>query len=294
MNRYNAGTMAKSPTKLDETTITIVGIGLMGGSIACALKKRRFNGTVMGITRNPKRYKDKKVLKVFDFLESPEDAICRSSLVIFCTPVDFIAQGVLEAAPSCHSSTIMTDVGSVKGTICDDLENQLPENAHFIGSHPLAGSEKQGFEHADADLYQDKICIITPNENSPVDQTDRLKKFWEFIGMRVEVMSPQEHDQILARTSHLPHLLASVLTKTVLNEKTLDFAASGFRDSTRIAAGDADLWTSILLDNADAVLSGLEEYCDVLNEFQQTLHSRDAQALKKLLQNAKTTREQLG
>ncbi|VAX37756.1 hypothetical protein MNBD_PLANCTO02-435, partial [hydrothermal vent metagenome] len=222
----------------------------------------------------------------------------RSSLIIFCTPVNLIVEGVLSAAPYCASGTLMTDTGSVKGVICHHLKNQLPPNVHFIGSHPLAGSEKQGYENASADLYQNKVCIVTPEivtpeENAPSDQQQRLQQLWEFIGMKVSVMSPTEHDDIVARTSHLPHLLASAMVQTVLTDETVHFAASGFRDTTRIAAGDADLWTSILLDNADAVLDGLEKYCEVLKEFRRTLHNRDAQALKNLLQNAKTTREQL-
>ncbi len=285
--------------KLDEPTIAIVGVGLIGGSIATALKQSGYKGTIIGVGRNQQRLNTAVTANIIDEgITDLTKAASRSSLMIFCTPVNLIVEGVLSAAPHCASGTLMTDTGSVKGVICHHLKNKLPPNVHFIGSHPLAGSEKQGYENSSADLYQNKVCIvtpeiITPEENVPSDQQQRLQQLWEFIGMKVSVMSPTEHDNIVARTSHLPHLLASAMVQTVLTDETVHFAASGFRDTTRIAAGDADLWTSILLDNADAVLDGLEKYCEVLKEFRRTLHNRDAQALKNLLQNAKTTREQL-
>ena len=177
-------------------------------------------------------------------------------------------------------------------SICRELSSGLPDGVTFIGSHPLAGSEKQGFEHAVGGLFQNRICVITPDGSTPQAARDRLRRFWEYLGSKVVVLSAEEHDQALAQTSHVPHL-ASVAIALTLADANRRFAAGGFRDATRIAAGDPDLWAAILLSNADEVTAGVRALEERMTELRAAVERQDAAALKKLLQLAKTNREAL-
>ncbi len=271
----------------------IVGVGLIGGSLAAGLKKRGFRGSIQGIGRNAERLEQARDAGLIDSVSTDiAHAATECELLVFCTPVDHIIAGVKAAAASGAGGLLMTDAGSAKARICRELQGQLPHGQTFIGSHPLAGSEKQGFEHADADLYQDRVCVLTPVEDSPGDELSRLQQFWESLGMQVLEMSPEDHDRGLARTSHLPHVVASALAAQ-LTDRNRSLAATGFRDTTRIAGGDPDLWVAILLDNADEVLSSVDEFRTTMVEFRQALENRDAARLKKLLEVAKTRRDQL-
>lgn len=272
-------------------TVAIVGVGLIGGSIAAGLKKRGHSGAILGVGRDESRLDDARKAGLIDEgLSDIAKAASRADIVIFCTPVDMIADGVRSAADACRAGTLLTDAGSVKGTICRALDGKLSKNATFIGSHPIAGSEKQGFRHADANLFEGRICIVTPNATTSADQLLRLKSFWQTLGLAVLEMSPDEHDRALAETSHLPHVVAAALAAT-LSPSNRHLAATGFCDTTRIAAGDPDLWTAIFLANADDVLARIDSFSDSLRVFRIALNNRDAVTLKKLLQVAKTARE---
>jgi len=276
-----------------NSTIGIIGIGLIGGSITAALKKRGFNGRIIGIGRNSARLQDAQTAGLIDeFTTDVGTVAAECGLIIFCTPVDRIAYGVITAAAKSSPGTLITDAGSVKGSICRELDGKLPDGVTFIGSHPLAGSEKNGFEHADADLYVGRTCVVTPDIATPPEQLLRLMRFWETLGMIVVTMTAEGHDTALARTSHLPHVVAAALAATLSPENN-DLAATGFADTTRIASGDPDLWTAILLANADAVSNSLSEYTQQLDEFQVAITNRDADVLKKLLEVAKRKRDDL-
>ena len=278
---------------LKSSTIGIVGVGLIGGSIAAALKKRGFNGRIIGIGRNSARLQDAQAAGLIDeFTTDVGTVAAECDIIIFCTPVDRIACGVMTAAAKSLPGTLITDAGSVKGSICRELDEKLPDGVTFIGSHPLAGSEKNGFQHADADLYVDQTCVVTPDIATPPEQLEQLTIFWETLGMIIVTMTAEDHDTALARTSHLPHVVAAALAATLSPENN-DLAATGFADTTRIASGDPDLWTTILLANADAVSNSLSEYTQQLDEFQVAITNRDADVLKKLLEVAKRKRDDL-
>jgi len=294
--RYNAAVMSKSSPapSISEPVIVIVGVGLIGGSIAAALRQRGFRGRILGVGRTAVRLESAQAAGLIDSGTTDlSAAAAEASLLIFCTPVDRIADGVLEAAGTCQPGTLLTDAGSIKRAICDELSTRLPSGVTFIGSHPLAGSEKQGFEHADADLFLGRVCVVTPDETTPHRSLEQLRSFWEFLGNRVIEMTPAEHDQILARTSHLPHVVAAALAGA-FSDLPGELTASGYRDTTRIAAGDPDLWVSILLGNTEAVVSGLDRCGAKLAEFRDAITNRDAAALKSLLETAKRNRDAIG
>jgi prephenate dehydrogenase len=188
---------------------------------------------------------------------------------------------------------LLTDAGSTKAQIVGTIEPRLPSGVHFVGSHPLAGSEKQGPEHADENLFQDRLTILTPTALTNPAALERTSMFWQALGSKVRLMSPQEHDKALAFTSHLPHLLAAALAgclPAALHELT----ASGFRDTTRIAASDPALWTAIFSQNRSAVLGSLGLLMVRLSRFQDYLDSGDWSALNDLLVQAKKVRDALG
>lgn len=278
-------------TSLDFETIAIVGVGVIGGSIALAAKARRAVRSVIGVGRNAGRLEEARRAGVID--EGTIDlmvAARQADLLIFCTPVDRIAAGVREAAGACRNGALITDAGSVKGCVCRDLKEKPARGVEFVGSHPLAGSEKQGFEHADARLFDGRVCVVTPLATNSRSAIDRIGAFWRQLGSSVVEMSPEAHDQALAETSHVPHVVAAALAAALSTENGA-LVAGGFRDTTRIASGDPDLWTAILLGNRTHVLESLARYDRSLKGFREALEKNDAVALKHLLGTAKDTRD---
>src|SRR5262249_31406835 len=162
----------------------------------------------------------------------------------FCTPVDLIAAQVLSAAPHCSRGTVLTDAGSTKSKIAAEIEDRLSSGVQFVGSHPLAGSEKRGTQHARADLFQDRVTVVTKTPRTDLRALERTSNFWRALGARVTLMDPVDHDKAVALTSHLPHLLAAALCQTL---RFPELAATGFRDTTRIASGDPEIWTGIFM-----------------------------------------------
>jgi prephenate dehydrogenase len=274
--------------------ITIVGAGLIGGSLGLAAKQRGVARTVRGLGRRQASLDRARAGGAIDegFLE-PAAALKGANLVILCTPVDQIAEQVLAYAPYCDPGTLLTDAGSTKATIVAAVEEKLGDGLAFVGSHPLAGSEKRGPEHAQADLFQDRWTVVTRTPRTDADALAKTIAFWQALGARVTVMTPDEHDRALAMTSHLPHLLAVALAGT-LPEALSHLTASGFRDTTRIAAGDPALWTAIFAHNRDAVLAALEPLENRLADLRKALESRDWKRMETLLGQAKKVRDALG
>lgn len=282
--------MSDSAHSLQESGIGIVGVGLIGGSIAASLKAVGFPGKIVGYGRRAERLAAAKSHGLLDdFGTSPGEHAEKVSLVIVCTPVDCIVNDVRRFAAAAHQNTLITDAGSVKGSICAALE---ASKCPFVGSHPMAGSEKTGFEHAKDDLFVNRVCILTPTETTPRELFDRTQKFWESLGMRIVQMSPEVHDRAVATTSHLPHVAAAALSISLPAEWN-QLTAGGFRDSTRIAGGDPDLWDDILLHNSAEVRAALAQYRERLRQFDEALAAGDASALKKLLEQAKSNRDAL-
>jgi prephenate dehydrogenase len=275
-------------------TITIVGVGLIGGSIGLAVKQRRVAERVIGVGwRQPTLARARLLGAIDEGSVEIGPAVADADLVIFCTPVQVIATQILEAAPSYKEQALLTDAGSTKATITAAVDGRLPAAVHFVGSHPLAGSEKRGPEHADANLFQHRLTVVTPTPRSDPNAVGRVCRFWEALGARVKIMTPQQHDQALALTSHLPHLVAAALVG-ILPAELQELTATGFRDTTRIAAGDPGLWTGIFLHNRQALLEALTRISDQLDRFQTALTTGEEGALTQLLDQAKKVRDALG
>jgi cyclohexadieny/prephenate dehydrogenase len=275
-------------------TLTIVGVGLIGGSLGLAAKRRRLAEQVIGAGRQPASLERAKALGAIDegTLDLPA-AVHRAEIAVFCTPVDGIAEQILATAAGCAPGTLLTDAGSTKAAIVANVESKLPGHLAFVGSHPLAGSEKRGPENADADLFQDRLTVVTQTPRTNPAALERTIRFWQSLGSRVRVMDPAEHDRALAFTSHLPHLSAAALAG-VLPPEWHELTASGFRDTTRVAAGDPSLWTAIFAQNRTAVLDALGRFSEQVGRLRITLEAGDWEALDHLLGQAKRVRDALG
>jgi prephenate dehydrogenase len=275
-------------------TLTIVGVGLIGGSIGLAARRRGVVGRVIGAGRQAATLERARQLGAIDVAcLDVADAVRRADVAVFCTPVNLIAEQVLAAAPGCAPGTLLTDAGSTKAAIVGALDGRLPAGVSFVGSHPLAGSEKRGPEHADADLFQGRVTVVTPTPRTDRAAVERAVAFWQALDSRVLLMSPEEHDRALAMTSHLPHLLASALAG-ILPPGLRPLAATGFRDTTRVAAGDPSLWTAIFMQNREALIDALGELQSQVSEFKRALIAGDPAAIDALLARGKGSRDALG
>ncbi|MCI0458347.1 MAG: prephenate dehydrogenase/arogenate dehydrogenase family protein [Gemmataceae bacterium] len=275
-------------------TLTIVGVGLIGGSIGLAARRRGVAQHVIGVGRNRDNLERARQLGAID--EWSLDLLAaarRSDFLVCCTPVDQIAAQALAAANVCPAGAVLTDAGSTKAALVREVEAALPSSVSFVGSHPLAGSEKRGAEHADARLFEGRLTVVTPTVRSDPAAVKRVAWFWRVLGSRVCFLGTEEHDRALALTSHLPHLVASALAGLLVPE-LFDLAATGFRDTTRVAAGDPSLWTAIFAHNRGAVLDALAKLSGRLEEFRAALEAGDSAALDTLLTQGKRTRDALG
>lgn len=286
---YNATSPTPRGSSMHIDTLAIVGVGLIGGSVGLAARRRGVARHVLGAGRQRDSLDRAVALGALDegFLD-PVQATRRADFVLFCTPVDLIADQALAMAPHCSPGTLLTDAGSTKAEIVRRVEG-----LNFVGGHPLAGSEKRGCEHADADLFQDRVTILTPTNRTDPDALERTGLFWEALGARVRLMPPEDHDKALALTSHLPHLVAAALAG-ILPPQLHELTATGFRDTTRIAAGDPALWSAILLQNRMALIEAVGWMQDRVVRFKQALLAADRAGLDTLLTEAKRSRDALG
>ena len=275
-------------------SLAVVGVGLIGGSVGLAAKARTATRRVVGVGRNPVTLARARDLNAIDEFTTDLAAGVRSAdIVVFCSPVDLIARQALAAAGFAMPGALFTDAGSTKGNIVRELDGKLSEHVRFVGAHPLAGSEKQGVENASADLFDGRVCVLTPTANSDPRAVERAALFWQALGCDIKMLTPEEHDLALATTSHLPHLVAALLASQ-LPEKWRSFAATGFRDTTRVASGDPALWTAIARENALALSHALEQFNEGLQRLRRAVLSRDEDALIDILTAGKKVRDALG
>lgn len=274
--------------------VAIVGVGLIGGSVGLALRKRGLADRVMGIGRRQVSLRTaRRVGAVTNTTIDLAKGVADAELVVVCSPVGCIVDHVRQAAEHCPPDTLITDTGSTKRSIVEALDGQLPRGCRFLGSHPLAGSEKTGPAHADAELFEGRVALLTPTRNTRAEDYDLLEQFWSDLGSVVVQMSPAEHDQALAVTSHLPHA-AAVALAAALPEKYFRLAGTGFLDSTRLAGGSVELWGHIFSHNRDNVLAALELYQKQIAALRTAIRDGDQPALQRLLTIAKKNRDALG
>jgi prephenate dehydrogenase len=274
-------------------SVAIFGPGLIGGSLLLALRERHPEIRRIAWARRaealpPLGGADNVNLATTD----PVEAAGQADLIILCTPIGSMASLVQSFLHALSPHTLVTDVGSVKGTVEASLAPLLKGHARWLGSHPMAGSDKSGRDHARADLFVDAVTILTPTEQTDPTAIQCLSAFWASLGSRLINASPEEHDRHVAAISHLPHLLAANLINASPQESTA-FAGPGFRDVTRIAAGPAAMWTEILLQNRDAVLAALDAFELETALARRALARGDAAAIESLLHKACQSRRSL-
>jgi prephenate dehydrogenase len=274
-------------------TLIIVGVGLIGGSVGLAARARGVARRVVGVGRSAETLAAAARAGCIDDGATDLAAAARDAdLILVCSPVDRIADHVRAAAAACRPGTILTDAGSTKDTIVRALDGTLPAGVSFVGGHPLAGSEKRGPENARADLFVDRLVILTPTPRTDPAAVEQVGAFWRLLGARTLHLSPQDHDDALAVTSHLPHLAAAALANT-LPDQLRSLTATGFRDTTRVAGGDPDLWAAIFAQNRGAVLAALGKLEQRLTDYRHAIEHDDMTTLRQLLAEAKTVRDNL-
>lgn len=285
--------MSNSEDLEGKFVLAVVGVGLLGGSVALAARQFGVVQHVVGIGRDAARLQAAVDAGIIDeFCTEPTEDHAYWDMVVVATPVDRIATDVRKIARISLPGTIITDVGSVKADICESIGAEPAPGVFFVGSHPMAGSEKRGFETARGDLFIDRVVVVTPDKRTENEALELVTEFWTLIGSRVVTRPAQQHDEAVATTSHVPHVAASALA-SLLWEDQHDLAANGFRDTTRVAAGDPDLWTAILKSNSEAVLPSLRTFIESLELFEDALENGDAKQLKLLLDLGKKNRDAL-
>ncbi len=275
-------------------TVAIVGVGLIGGSIGLALRKRGLAPRVIGVGRRQATLRTaRRVGAVTNTTIELAKGVAEAELIIVCTPVGRIVEDVQRVAAHCREGTLITDAGSTKVSIVSALDEGLPRGCRFLGSHPLAGSDRAGPAHADADLFEGRVAVLTPTRNTRAEDYDTLHHFWASLGSVVVQMTAAEHDRTVAVISHLPHAVASILAAT-LPESYFRFAGTGVLDTTRIAAGDPELWRHIFVHNRDNVLGALGAFRDNLDALITAIRNGDDEAMEQILATGKRNRDALG
>ena len=274
----------------------IVGPGLIGGSLGMAVRSLRLARTVVGVGRRQASLDAALRLGAVDEVTlDAEAAVKGADLIVLATGVGRILEYLDALAPHFEAGAVVTDVGSVKASICRCARSILSRTGgqwRFVGGHPLAGSEQRGVEAATVDLFKAAVCILTPDQqtDSGDEGLARLSELWSALGAVVRHFEPAEHDRLLAEISHLPHVAAASLVNSV-SHNALSLAASGFKDTTRVASGDPRLWVDICLENADSLIAALRALKGELDQFIQAAEERDASRLGRLLEQAKERRD---
>ena len=275
--------------------ITIIGVGLIGGSLAKAIKKNNLAEVVFGFGRNLSRLESAQKSNIIDqYSIDISEALDSASIVVIATPVGTFESILRELKPYITEGMIITDVGSTKMGIAKSAQEILVEMAScFVPAHPIAGKEKSGFESSDAELFLNKKVIITPLEINTDKTINSLKKLWEDVGADVDFMSAHSHDELLGMTSHLPHMLAFSLVNYLItqNPSASIYAAGGFKDFSRIASGDAVMWRDICLNNRDQIIAHIKSYQETLSALVDAIDNQDKDKLESFFRDAKTTRD---
>lgn len=276
--------------------VAIVGLGLIGGSLARAIKSRNLAEKITGYGRKSERMKKALELGLIDdYFVGFERGFEDVDLVVIGTPVSKIALNAGQLMSYLRPGTVVTDVGSVKEAIVADIEAGIPEDVFYIGGHPIAGTENSGFEYSIEDLFEGRICVLTPTDNSDDNALQALKQFWSSVGARVLCMDAKDHDRIFAAVSHLPHMVAFSLVNAiadmkVLGEDILQYSAGGFKDFTRIAASDPVMWRDIAIMNKESILSMLECFENSLSELKDAILKQDGSVLEQMFRRSRNKR----
>jgi cyclohexadieny/prephenate dehydrogenase len=266
--------------------VALIGFGLIGGSIARAARLQGLAGEIVTTARSAKTRARVAELGIVDrVVDTNAEAVDGADLVILCIPVGACGPVAQEIAPFLETGAIVSDVGSVKGAVAREMAPHIPPGVHFVPAHPVAGTEHSGPDSGFPELFINRWCILTPPEGTDASAVEKLRAFWAGLGARVETMTPDHHDLVLAITSHLPHLIAYTIVGTadeleeVTSSEVIKFSAGGFRDFTRIAASDPTMWRDVFLTNKDAVLEMLGTFNEDLSKLTRAIRRNDGEAL---------------
>jgi cyclohexadieny/prephenate dehydrogenase len=266
--------------------VALIGFGLIGGSIARAARAQGLAGEIVTSARSAKTRARVTELGIVDqVVETNAEAAQDADLVILCIPVGACGPVAQEIAAVLKPGAIVSDVGSVKGAVVREMAPFIPQGVHFVPAHPVAGTEHSGPDSGFAELFINRWCILTPPEGADAGAVEKLRAFWAGLGARVEIMTPDHHDLVLAITSHLPHLIAYTIVGTadeleeVTSSEVIKFSAGGFRDFTRIAASDPTMWRDVFLNNKEAVLEMLGTFNEDLSKLTRAIRRNDGEAL---------------
>jgi len=281
--------------------LAIIGVGLIGGSIAKALKSAGLVGEVVGVNRSATNLATALEMGVIDHgTHSVVEAVSGADLIVVATPVSTVVPMVAQFAPALDDGAVVTDVGSVKGEIVAGCDAILTGKSYFVGSHPIAGREYAGVEAALTDLFVDTKTLVTPSATTHGPAVKKVTQLWEALGSKVETMDPAYHDQVLAATSHLPHLIAFNLMRTLsdIEDRIPDrifrlAAGAGFRDSTRVASSDPAMWRDVCLENRDSIVEILERFHADLGRMTERVKKGDAEGLYGIFSRSKATRDRI-
>ncbi len=274
--------------------VAIVGVGLIGGSIGLALKQRGLAKQIIGVGRRQQSLDRALACGAIGSATTDLAAgVADADVVIVATPVESVVEDVCRALAAAPAGALVTDVGSTKANICTAIADNEVDSSGFVGSHPLAGDHRSGPEHARGDLFDGKTVVVSPMETTPPETTERAEAFWKSLGTRVVQMPPEQHDRALATTSHLPHLVASALAASTPPE-WLPLTATGWADTTRIAAADPKLWAQIFAQNTPSVVASLDCLIEQLQSARSSLVADDSTQIENFLHQAKRTRDALG
>jgi len=277
--------------------ITVAGVGLLGGSIGLAAKQRQMAERVSGLVRRPESIAEcLEAGAVDEAFTDPARAVEGADLVVLCTSLAQMPARVAKFLPALKRDAIVTDVGSVKGVVVAELEPLVAgAGAQFIGSHPMAGAEKMGVGAARPDLFEGAVCVVTPTVNSSKEAVGRVEDFWRDLGGLPLRMSAEQHDDLVGRSSHLPHVVGAELANYVLSpvhpKEQAMLCATGFRDTTRVASGSPEMWRDIALANRKNLARVLGVFIEDLQEFQHALETLDARTIEEFFQQAKQRRD---
>ena len=277
-------------------TLCIVGLGMIGGSLAGALKKAGYDGDITALVRSADSGRRGVELGYIDsFSTDPAQVIPDADVVMLAVPMLSMHSQMLAIKPFLKTQAIVTDAGSVKGPFIKDALSALGSLRRVVPGHPIAGREKTGVDAADVDLYQERRVLLTPTEDVDKDAIDVVKALWVMAGAAVELLTPAQHDRVLAATSHLPHVLAFALVDTLATQQEAEeifrYAAGGFRDFSRIASSDAVMWRDVCLTNKDAILESMDRLDIHLKQLRSMIESENGTGIQAVFERAKNARD---
>jgi prephenate dehydrogenase len=278
--------------------ITLIGVGLLGGSLGLATKERKLATSVVGFVRRTTSVAECEKFSVVDLATRDlKEAVHNADLIVFCTPISRMGELAEDMLSSLKPGVIVTDVGSVKGAVVLELEPLITKaGGRFIGSHPMCGGEKMGVSAARSDLFRNAVCVVTATPHSEPKALLAVENFWRALDMQVLTMSPEKHDDLVSRSSHLPHVVAAELANYVLSpvhpKEQSSLCANGFRDTTRIASGSPEMWRDIAVANRKNLSRVLGVFIEDLEEFRHALDNGNMVAIEEFFQKAKERRDE--